>query len=104
MSFKVDPAVREFSLPITWRLSNSACFTRFARAGSASFNPGSTFQSHNLAQGQQVFEVVLIPSATAGCVPAPGQFRDETLEVWTGTDTSRAPAARTTVRVTNPSS
>jgi hypothetical protein len=100
--FKVDPAVREFSLPITWRLSNSACFTRYDRAGSASFNPGGTFQSHNLAQGQSFFEVVLIPSTTAACVPAPGQFRDETLEVWAGTDTSRPPAARTTVRVLNP--
>lgn len=102
--FSVDPAVREFSLPITWRLTNSACFTRFARAGSASFNPGSVFQTHNLPQGQRFFEVVLIPNGTAGCVPAPGQFRDETLEVWAGSDTSRAPNARATVRVINPSS
>ena len=101
--FNIDPAVREFSLPITWRLSNSACFSRYDRAGSASFNPGSTFQSHNLAQGQKFFEVVLIPSGTAGCVPAPGQSRDETLDVWAGTDTSRPPAARATVRVINPS-
>jgi len=102
--FGVEPAVREFSLPITWRLTNSACFTRFARAGSASFNPGSTFQVHNLAQGQKIFEVVLIPSATASCVPAPGQSRDETLDIWTGTDTGLPPTARATIRVINPSS
>jgi hypothetical protein len=102
--FSIDPAVREFALPITWRLTNSACFSRYPRAGSISFNPASTFQSHSLAQGATFFEVVLVPRDTAACVPAPGQSRDETLEVWTGTDTSRPPAARVTVRVVNPSS
>ena len=101
--FKIDPAVREFALPISWRLTNPACFSRFPRAGSISFNPASTFQNHSLAQGATFFEVVLVPRDTATCLPAPGQSRDETLEIWVGTDTSGAPAGRATIRVVNPS-
>jgi hypothetical protein len=101
--FSIEPTVREYRLPVTWRLTNSACFSHVPRTGSMSFNSASTFQSHTLELGARFFDVVLVPRDSAACVPAPGQGRDETLEIWTGTDTSGPPTARTTIRVINPS-
>lgn len=99
VTFGIQPAVREFSLPITWRVTNPACFA----AVSGPYNPAIPFQVFNLQQGGTTFSIRVTALHTAACIPPDGG-RVETIQAWAGTDTSVSLAGTGTFRVfRNPS-
>lgn len=98
-TFGIQPAVEEFSLPITWRVTNPACFA----AVSGPYNPANPFQVFNLQQGGTIFNIRVTALHTAACIPPDGG-RTETIQAWAGTDTSVPPAGTVTFKVfRNPS-
>jgi len=98
-TFGIQPAVREFSLPITWRVTNPTCFA----AVSGPYNPANPFQVFNLQQGGTIFNIRVTALHTAACIPPDGG-RTETIQAWAGADTSVPPAGTVTFKVfRNPS-
>jgi len=98
-TFGIQPAVQEFSLPITWRVTNPTCFA----AVSGPYNPANPFQVFNLQQGGTIFNIRVQALHTAACIPPDGG-RTETIQAWAGTDTSVPPAGTVTFKVLrNPS-
>lgn len=98
-TFRVQPAVSVFSLPITWRITNPTCFA----AVSGPYNPANAFQVFNLQQGGTIFNIRVQALHTVACIPPTG-VRTETIEAWAGTDTSVPPAGKVTFEVArNPS-
>jgi len=98
-TFGIQPAIRESSFPITWRLTNTACFA----AVSGPYNPSSPFQVFNLQQGGTIFNIRVTALNTAACIPPDGG-RVELIEAWAGNYTSVPPAGTVTFKVfRNPS-